>query len=72
MLKIGNTGKSLSEAFIFASTNPQYDNKLFIELQVQFMKIPSLNLGRTCCVQKLFQTFRTIFVYNMFCKKESF
>ena len=27
------TGKSLSEAPIFASTNPQYDNKLFIELQ---------------------------------------
>ena len=28
------TGKSLSEAVIFASTNPQYDKKLFIELQV--------------------------------------
>ena len=27
------TGKSLSEAFIFAST-PQYDKRLFIELQV--------------------------------------
>ena len=27
------TGKSLSEALIFASTNPQYDNRLFIELQ---------------------------------------
>ena len=27
--------------------------KLFIELQVQCLKIPSLNLGRTCCVQKL-------------------
>ena len=39
------TGKSLSEALIFASTNPQYD--------VQYMKIPSSNLGRTCCVQKL-------------------
>ena len=60
------TGKSLSEALIFASTNPQYDNSLFIELQVQYMKIPSSNLGRTCCVQKLFLTFRTIFVHNMF------
>ena len=59
------TGKSLSEALIFASTNPQYDNRLFIELQVQYMKIPSLNLGRTCCLQKLFLTFRTIFVHNM-------
>ena len=29
-----STGKSLSEAFIFASTNPQYDKRLFIELQV--------------------------------------
>ena len=37
----GSTGKSLSEAFIFASTNPQFDNRLFIELQVQYMKIPS-------------------------------
>jgi hypothetical protein len=45
-----STGKSLSEALIFASTNPQYDDKLFIELQVQYMKIPSPNLGRTCCV----------------------
>ena len=52
------TGKSLSEALIFASTNPQYDDRLFIELQVQYMKIPSSNLGRTCCVQKLFLTFR--------------
>ena len=60
------TGKSLSEALIFASTNPQYDNRLFIDFQVQYIKIPSSNLGRTCCVQKLFQTFRTIFVHNMF------
>ena len=33
------TGKSLSEALIFASTNQQYDNRLFIDflidLQVQ-------------------------------------
>ena len=48
------TGKSLSEALIFASTNPQFDDRLFIEFQVQYMKIPSSNLGRTCCVQKLF------------------
>ena len=62
----GHTGKSLSEALIFASTNPQYDDRLFIELQVQCMKIPSSNQGRTCCAQKLFLTFRTIFVHNMF------
>ena len=60
------TDNSLSEVPIFASTNPQYGDRLFIELQVQYMKIPSSNLGRTCCVQKLFLTFRTIFVHNMF------
>ena len=36
---------------------------MFIELQVQYMKIPSSNLGRTCCVQKLFLTFRKFFVH---------
>ena len=60
-----STGKSLSEALIFASTNPQYDDRLFIELQVQYMNIPSTNLGRNSCVQKLFLTFRTISVHNM-------
>ena len=60
------SGKSFSEALILVSTNPQYDKMLFIELQVQNMKIPSSNLGRTCCVQKLFLTFRTIFVNNIF------
>ena len=36
-----NTGKSFSEALILASINPQYDKRLFIELQVQYMKIAS-------------------------------
>ena len=31
----------MSEALILASTNPQYDDRLFIELRVQYMKIPS-------------------------------
>ena len=31
------TGQSLSEPLIFASTNPQYDDRFFIELQVQYM-----------------------------------
>ena len=57
------TGRSLSEALISASTNPQYDHRLFIESQVQYMKIPSSEHGRTCCVQKLFLTFRTIYVH---------
>ena len=37
----GSTGISFSEALILASTNPQYDKRLFIELQVQYMKIAS-------------------------------
>ena len=35
------TGKYFLEALIFASTNPQYDKRLFIGLQVQYMKITS-------------------------------
>ena len=41
-MKFGiGSGKSLSEALILASTNPQYDERLFMELQVQYMKIVS-------------------------------
>ena len=35
------TGKSFSEALILASTNPQYDKRLFIALPVQCMKTTS-------------------------------
>ena len=35
------TGKSFSEALILASTIPQYDKRLFIELQVRYMNIAS-------------------------------
>ena len=38
------TGKSLSETFIFASINPQYDNRLFMELP---WKLQAQNMGRT-------------------------
>ena len=31
-LRDADTGKSLSEALIFESTNPQYEDRLFIEL----------------------------------------
>ena len=35
------TGKSQkSEALIFASTNPKYEDRFFIELQVQCMNFP--------------------------------
>ena len=33
--RVAYTGKSFSEALILASTNPQYDKRLFIELRVQ-------------------------------------
>ena len=63
-----STGKSFSEAFILPSINPQYDKRLFIELQVQYLKIASSehaqNMLRTCsehaqniCVHKLFFVF---------------
>ena len=63
-------GKSMSEALIFASTNPQYDNRLSIELPVLTWKLQAQNMRRTCCLQKLFfvfvLTFKTIYVSNMF------
>ena len=71
-----HTGKSLSEALIFASTNPQYDDRLFIELQVQYMKIPSSEHGENMlCTEIVFDiqnNFCTQHVLSMFCKKKSF
>ena len=40
-LYYNRTGKSFSEALILASTNPQYDKKLSIDLPVQYMKLKS-------------------------------
>ena len=62
-----DTGKSFSEALILASNNPQYDNRLFVELQVQYMKIPSsehvvyINCSECQNINK-----KSIFVHNMF------
>ena len=51
-LKKVGTGKSFSEALILASTNPQYDKRLIIELPVQHIKTTSAehgqNMARTC------------------------
>ena len=44
-IKSLDTGKSLSEALFVTSANPQYDDRFFIELQVQYMKIPSSEHG---------------------------
>ena len=49
---VRHTGKSFSEALILASTNAQYDKRLFIDLQVQYVH-ENYKL-RTCCVHKLF------------------
>ena len=58
------TGKFLSEALILASTKPQYDNRLFIELRVQYMKIPSSeHIVYTNCFFVL--TFRTIYIQHV-------
>ena len=40
------TGKSFSEVLMLASTNQQYDKRLFIELPVQHMKTTSAEHGR--------------------------
>ena len=39
---ISGTGESLSQAFILASTHPQYDDRLLIELQFHYIQIPSV------------------------------
>ena len=44
------TGKSLSEVLIFVSSNPQYDDRLFIELQVQYLKFQAQTWGEHDCV----------------------
>jgi hypothetical protein len=43
------TGKSLSEALIFASTNPQYDNRLFIVHKNCKLRIPAEHVVYTNC-----------------------
>ena len=59
----------------FGITNPQYDDRLFIELQVQYMKIPSSEHGEnmlsTEIVFDIQNNFCTQHVLPMFCKKKS-
>ena len=59
-------GKSFSEALILASTNPQYDKRLIIELQVQYMKIARSEYVVITNCYVFILTLRTIFVHNMF------
>ena len=54
----------MSEALIFASTNPQYDNRLFIELPLQYMKIPSSEYEENMFCTQI--GFKTTYINNMF------
>ena len=54
----------MSEALIFASTNPQYDDRLFTVHENCKLRIPAEHNAYTNCFFVL--TFRTIYVYNMF------
>ena len=57
----GITDKSFPEALILAATNPQYVKRFFIELPVEYMKIPSSELVVHTNVFFVFAlTFRTI------------
>ena len=59
---VTGTGKSLSAALIFASTNPQYEDRLFIELQFQYVKITSSEQGENLlCTEIVFD------IQNNFC-----
>ena len=61
------TGKSFSEALILASTNPQYDKSLFIDLPVQYMKTTSSeHVVYINCSEFQNKNKKTICVHNMF------
>ena len=58
------TGKSMSEALILESVNPQYDDRLFIDLRLQYKK----NTSSEHFVYKIVffvLAFKTIFEHNM-------
>ena len=55
------TSKSLSEAIIFASTNPQYDIRLVPKLPLQYMKISSSEHGKNMLCTKIVLNARNNF-----------
>ena len=69
-LGFGYTGKSLSEALFFASTNPQYEDRLFIGLNTS--SIHGENMLCTEIVFDIQNNFCTQHVLPIFCKKKSF
>ena len=60
------TGKSMSEALIFASTNPQYDERLFMKIENCKLRASGEHDVYINCFLVFVLTFRTIFVHNMF------
>ena len=65
---LADTGKSLSEALIFASTNSQYDDRLFIFHENCKLRTPAEHVVYSNCCFCFALTFRTILVHNMFCR----
>ena len=68
VLCITGTGKSLSEALIFASTNPQYEDRFFIVYENCKLRIPAKHVVYTNCGFCFVLTFRTMLVHNMSCR----
>ena len=60
------TGKSMSEALIFALTNPQYDKRLFMKIENCKLRTSGEHDVYINCFFVFVLTFRTIFVHNMF------
>ena len=62
-----DTGNFFSEALILATTNPQFDKRVFIDLPVQYMKTTSSE--HVVYINWFFVfvlTFKTIYVHNMY------
>ena len=62
------TGKSFSEALILASTNPQYDKRLFIDLPVQYLHetTSSEHVMYINCFECQNKNEETIYAHNLF------
>ena len=59
-----STGKSFSEALIFALTSPQYGKRFFIDVPIQYMKNTSSEHGKNMmCTQIVF----CFYIQNNFC-----
>ena len=55
---IHHTGHSLSETLLLASINLKYDNRLFVELQVQYKKT-------ACCVHLIVVVIQNNLMYTL-------